>query len=240
MDHHRSGQIKMGSVTLPTPPAGTIAVWSDVGCPWATLALHRLYAARARLKLDDHVAVDHGLFLLEDVNEAPTRRATHDAEIPVVGSRAPELGLTLWHADVSAWPVTTALANEAVQAAKMQSLAAAEEIDMALRLAFFRDSRCISLLHEVIAVAETCSHVDVGALRIALDEGGARGAMMRAYRLHAEDVQGSPHFVLPDGDEVHNPGMSLHWEGKAGGFPVIDSDDPSVYDELVRRAAERS
>jgi predicted DsbA family dithiol-disulfide isomerase len=224
-------------VTLPVPSVGTIAIWSDVGCPWATLALHRLYRARARLGLDDEVVVDHDLFLLEDVNEAPTRRSTHDAEIPVIGSRAPELGLTLWHGDVSAWPVTTALANEAVHAAKAQSKRAAEELDMALRLAFFRDSRCISLLHEVIAVAETCSRVDVSALRNALDEGSARDAMMRRYRAHVEDVQGSPHFVLPDGYEVHNPGMSLHWQGKAGGFPVVDEDDPSVYEGLVRRAA---
>ena len=57
--------------------------------------------------------------------------------------------LTLWHADVPTWPRSTALANEAVHAAKSQSLSAASK-DTALRLAFFRDSRCISLLHEVI------------------------------------------------------------------------------------------
>jgi predicted DsbA family dithiol-disulfide isomerase len=237
MKHHGIGRIKMGGMTLPTPPVGTIAVWSDIGCPWATLALHRLYGARARLGLDDRVVVDHGLFLLEDVNEAPTRRSTHDAEIPVIGTRAPELELTLWHADVSTWPVSTALANEAVHAAKSQSLSAAEQLDMALRLAFFRDSRCISLLHEVITVAETCSRVDVAALRAALDDGSARGSMMRSYRMHAGEVQGSPHFVLPDGYEIHNPGMSLRWLGRAGGFPVIDEDDPLVYDNLVRRAA---
>ena len=227
----------MGDVTLPTPAPGTITVWSDVGCPWATLALHRLYAARQRLDLDDQIVVDHELFLLEDVNQAPTRPQAHDAEIPVIGTRAPELHLTLWHRDPSTWPVSTALANEAVHAAKRQSLRASEELDMALRLAFFRDSRCISLLHEVIAVAETCGRIDVGALAAALDDGSARGEMMRAYRAHVDDVQGSPHFVLPDGDEIHNPGMELHWEGTAGGYPVIDKDEPSVYEDLVRRAA---
>lgn len=30
----------------------------------------------------------------------------------------------------------------------------------------------------------------------------------------------------------------MHWEGdKPGGFPVVDAGDPSVYDDLVRRAA---
>ena len=64
----------------------------------------------------------------------------------------------------------------------------------------------------MIAVADTCSRVDVAALRTTLDEGSARAGMMRRYRAHVEDVQGSPHCVLPDGYEVHNPGMSLHWE----------------------------
>lgn len=54
----------------------------------------------------------------------------------------------------------------------------------------------------------------------------------------ADDVQGSPHFFLADGSDVHNPGIELHWEGEPGsGFPVVDTDDPSAIDELVRRAA---
>jgi hypothetical protein len=29
----------------------------------------------------------------------------------------------------------------------------------------------------------------------------------------------------------------MHWEGeKPGGFPVVDRDDPSVYDDLLRGA----
>jgi hypothetical protein len=51
------------------------------------------------------------------------------------------------------------------------------------------------------------------------------------------EVRGSPHLFLPDGTEVHNPGIRMHWEGpKPGGFPVIESDDPSVYDDLISRA----
>jgi hypothetical protein len=33
---------------------------------------------------------------------------------------------------------------------------------------------------------------------------------------------------------VHNPGIELHWE--EGRFPVIDKDDPSIYEELLERA----
>jgi hypothetical protein len=105
-----------------------------------------------------------------------------------------------------------------------------------LRVAFFRDSRCISLLHEVVDVARGCDRVDADALAAALEDGRARGPMMADYRAHADEVQGSPHFFLADGSDVHNPGIALHWAD--AGYPQVDSDDPGVYDDLVRRAAD--
>ncbi len=54
--------------------------------------------------------------------------------------------------------------------------------------------------------------------------------------LPADEVQGSPHFSLADGSDVHDPGISLHWAD--AGCPVVDEDDPGVYDDLVRRAAD--
>ena len=132
--------------------------------------------------------------------------------------------------------MTVLPANEAVRAAKAQSAAAAEQLDMALRLAFFRDSRCISMLHEVVDVACGCDAVDADALVAALEDGRARGPMMADHRAHADEVRGSPHFFLADGSDVHNPGIRLHWED--AGYPVVDADDPGVYEDLVRRAAD--
>jgi predicted DsbA family dithiol-disulfide isomerase len=215
---------------------GTVAVYTDVACIWSTVALHRFYAARARLGLDDAVRVDHRLFLLEDVNRSAVPMPTWQAEIPVAGPLAPDLGLSPWQGHPADWPVTALLANEAVHAAKAQSPAAAEQLDTALRLAFFRDSRCTSLLHEVVDVARGCDRVDADALAAALEDGRARGAMMADYRAHAADVQGSPHFFLADGSDAHNPGIELHWDD--AGYPVVDADDPAAYDALVRRAAE--
>jgi hypothetical protein len=49
---------------------------------------------------------------------------------------------------------------------------------------------------------------------------------------------GQPQLFFADGYDMHNPGIQLHWVGEAGtGFPVVDSDDPSVFGDLVRRAA---
>lgn len=215
----------------------TVVVYTDVACAWSTVGLARLYAARDRARAQDRLRVDHRLFLLEDVNRFPIPKRYLDAEIPVVGPRGPKLGFKPWQRDPSTWPVTVAPANEAVHAAKAQSYAAAEQLDMALRLAFFRDSRCVSLRHEILDIASACDRVDTDALAEALDTGSARGAMMRDYREHRDDVQGSPHFFLADGSDVHNPGIGLRWEGEPGaGYPVVEDDDPGAYDALVRRA----
>ncbi|MGY1753578.1 DsbA family protein [Blastococcus sp. SYSU D01042] len=219
-----------------TVAPGTVVVYTDVICAWSTVALHRFLAARSRLGLDDAVRVDHRLFLLEDVNRFAIPQRMLDAEIPVVGQLEPGLGMSPWAGEPSSWPVTVLPADEAVHAAKQQSAAAAEQLDMALRLAFFRDSRCISMLHEVVDVARSCDLVDDDAIAAALDDGRARGPMMADYRANRERVQGSPHFFLADGSDVHNPGIAMHPD-EDGGYPVVDSDDPSVYDDLVRRAA---
>ncbi|MDQ0376011.1 DsbA family oxidoreductase [Amycolatopsis thermophila] len=216
---------------------GTIVVYTDVACAWSTVAIVRLLRARDELGLD--VRLDHRLFLLEDVNRVPIPKRFLDSEIPVAGALEPDFGWTTWQGDPSDWPVTTLPANEAVHAAKRQSMRAAEELDLALRRALFRDSRCVSLHHEILDIARGCAHVDAGALAASLDDGRARGEMMRDYRANRELVQGSPHLFLPDGHDVHNPGIELHWVGEQGaGFPVVDRDEPGVFADLVKRAAK--
>ncbi|MGC0142068.1 DsbA family protein [Pseudactinotalea sp. Z1732] len=220
---------------------GTVVLYTDVACGWATVQLHRFYAARAEAGLDEHVRVDHRLFLLEDVNSMPLPKGLVDAEIPTFTEMVPVFGFRAWRRDASQWPITTLLTNEAVHAAKAQSLAAAEELDMALRKALFARSRAVSMLHEILAVAEKCESVDADALAAALDDGRARGQMMRDYRGRDEAVQGSPHFFLADGSDVHNPGIEFHWEGggEGQGDLVLDSDDPQAMALLVRRAVVR-
>ena len=54
-------------------------------------------------------------------------------------------------------------------------------------------------------------------------------------------IPGSPTLRLPDGVTVHNPGMTVHWEGPwAAGYPIVDADDPRAYEDLVRRAADNA
>lgn len=213
------------------PPA-TIVVWSDLACPWAHVAVHRLHRARRALDLDGVVRFDHRPFVLEIANSRPTPKRVLDAEIPVAGALEPGAGWEVWQDDPSRWPVTTLLPLEAVQAAKEQGSGAAEELDRALRVAFFGHSRCISLRSVVL---------DVDRLRVALDDGRARRLVLdhhHAATAPGSGVSGSPHLFLPDGGDAHNPGVELRWEGEHGrGFPVVVADDPAVYTELLQRAA---
>jgi predicted DsbA family dithiol-disulfide isomerase len=222
-----------------TVAPGTIVVYGDIGCPWAHVAVYRLHATRARLGLDDEVRLDVRAFPLELINEQPTPKLILDAEIPVAGALEPAAGWQVWQRQTYEWPVTTLPALEAVEAAKEQGLRASETLDRALRVALFGQSRTISMRHEILAVADEAG-LDVAALKDAMIHGGARAAIEQQLAVSLSPaVRGSPHLFLPDGTDVHNPGVTLHWEGDyQAGFPVVDADDPSVYEDLVKRAAE--
>ena len=220
-------------------PPGRIVVFADIACPWAHVAVHRLHETRERLGLGGRVVFDVRAFPLELVNARPTPKRTLDAEIPVAGALEPGAGWQMWQRPDSEYAVTTLPALEAVYAAKEQGLDVAEQLDRALRQAFFGASRNVSMRHEVLAVAESVAAVDAAALEAALDEGRARPLLMADHAVATSDeVAGSPHVFLPGGRDVHNPGIEMHWEGKHGeGFPVVDKDDPGVYAGLLEAAA---
>lgn len=221
------------------PPPGTIVLWSDIGCPWAHATVGRLLRVRDELGLRGEVVLDHRVFPLELINNRPTPKVVLDAEVPVAGALEPGAGWQMWQAAEWSYPVTTLLAMEAVQAAKEQSLEASEALDQGLRRAMFGQSRCISVRGVILEVAEECPVVDAAALAEALDSGVARRTVMdQAAEASTAGIQGSPHLFLPDGSDVHNPGVGLHWEGVKGrGFPVVHAFDPSVYEELLHKAA---
>jgi predicted DsbA family dithiol-disulfide isomerase len=220
---------------------GTIAVWSDLGCPWSHAVVWRLHDARRRLGLDGRVAFDHHAFPLELFNNEPTPRPLREAEGRVAAQLAPRAGWQPWSAPPHAWPVTMLLPMEAVQAAKLHSLAASEELDRGLRRAFWGESRCISLRHVILEVANESDSVDVPALMEALDDGRARRAVLDDWAVaRGDEVRGSAHLFAPDGTNDQNPGIAIAWreDGAGGGVAVIEADDPAAIDDMVRRAAE--
>ena len=218
---------------------GTIMVWSDLGCPWSHAVVWRLWDARRRLGLEDRVRFDHHAFPLELFNSEPTPKLRTDAEWSVASTLAPRAGWQPWSAPEHEWPVTMLPPMEAVQAAKLQSLPASEELDRALRRAFWAESRCVSLRHVILEVAGDCEAVDVAELSTVLDSGQARQALLADWATaRGDEVRGSAHLFAPDGTNEQNPGITIGWtdDGGAGTYRV-EADDPAPIDDLVRRAA---
>ena len=220
---------------------GTILVYSDIGCAWAHLAVYRLHETRDRLDLSDDVVFDHRAFPLEVFNGRPTPKGILDAEVSSLRKLEPEAGWETWSVPDHEYPVTLLPALEAVQAAKDQSPTASEQLDRALRLALFHESRTISMRHEILEIAVSCPAVDAEALADAIDHGRARETVMdQKERAEGDDIQGSPHVFLADGTSAHNPGIEMSWEGEEGAkSPVVHEDRKEIYDELLLRAAGR-
>lgn len=231
-------------MTIPVAP-NTIVVYSDLLCPFAHVAVHRLWETRTRLGLDDDVSFDHHAFPIEllsftaELPNGPATRIGSDSEIPVLGPLEPDAGWQLWSAPEWHYPNTVLLAFEAVHAIKRQSPQASERLDRALRRAFWADSRNIGHHSVILDIATTVPDLDTEELAVALATGSARADVFADHATSSTDsVALSPHLFLPDGAGIANPGITVHWQGDwARGFPVIDHDDPSVYEAILIAAS---
>ncbi|MEV8593835.1 DsbA family protein [Streptomyces sp. NPDC052012] len=224
------------------PEPAPVTVWSDLGCPWATLALHTLRTT-ARERGQD-LLIDHRAFPLELFNSQPTPKFIVEPEMVVISAHRPELGWRLWAGREYDYPSTMLPAMEAVQAAKDPSiggLRGSDELDAGLRHAFYAESRCVSIPSEILDVAAKCEHVDEEALGRALERGAGRAEIYEQWRIaQGRDIQGSPHLFAPGGYAAHNPGAHVEWTGdpNEGGVPRLDRYDPTWAEELLDRLAE--
>jgi predicted DsbA family dithiol-disulfide isomerase len=221
--------------------ADTISVYTDLNCSFAHVAVYRLHQTRTELGLDGVLHFDHRVFPLELFNHSVNERPGVDSEIAVIGALEPNAGWRMWQGPDWRYPVSTLLPLEAVQAAKAQGWHASEMLDLALRRAFWEHSRCITMRHEILDIAESTGVIDVTELAKHLDSGSARAAIFAQFDSARDDkVICSPHIFLCDGTNAANPGVEAHWinGGFGEGFPVIDSDEPGIYYELLLRAAE--
>jgi predicted DsbA family dithiol-disulfide isomerase len=214
--------------------AGTIQL-----CPFAHVMIHRLTGARDRLGLAGTLHLDHHTFALELFN-GPHPRPGTDSEAVALGQLEPTAGFRLWTAPDWLYPSTVLIAAEAVHAAKAQGLPASEDLDRALRRAFWTESRSIAHRQVILDVATETGSVDVTALAQALDTGTHRAAVLADHAVASTDaVTGSPQLFLPDGSSVHNPGLTVRWEGPwASGYPIAaDTGEPDWAETLLHAAA---
>lgn len=212
-----------------------IVVYSDVGCPWANVAVQRLSRTLLDMGLDREISIDHRAFSLELINDQPLPSDVLNAEIPTLRELEPAAP---WPDGVGPWRFTTStlVALEAVQAAKEQGVEASVRLDKAFRRAMFADLAQLETSQQVIEIARNVDGIDVDALEDALRAGRGRSDVRRHTAESKSDlVTGSPTLILPDGSAHPNPGISMHWEDKPGERLVVDSDDPDVYVRLVER-----
>ncbi len=220
---------------------GTLVVFSDIACPWSTVVVLRLREARAARGGTAAPPILHLAHPLELLHRKPLARRVIDAEIPGCAAATPHFGWSLWQGRLDEYPVSSLPAVEAVQAARRQSEAAAEELDFALRRALFVESRCITLRHEVLRAAARCPLVDVERLAGDLDTGAARPAVSRqSQAAMAGAATCSGYVVAPDGSGLCNPGVRTRWLGPTlpAGVPVVVADDPVRYGDLVGLALD--
>jgi predicted DsbA family dithiol-disulfide isomerase len=130
----------------------TVDIWSDIHCPWALVTVHRLREARDKHGMD--VVFAPRAWPLEWVNHRGTPRGILTVETAALASHEPGL-FNAYRAD--SWPSTFLPAFELVAAARRtHGPRAAEDVDYALRLAFFRDSVDLSIragLRDALAIA---------------------------------------------------------------------------------------
>lgn len=223
---------------VPVEP-GTIVIFSDLTCPFAHIAMHRLFTARERLGLEGRVRFVHRCFPIELLNAIPGTRHGSDSEIPALGHLEPDAGWQLWQGADYHYPNTVLLAFEAVQAAQAQSLDAGEPYDRALRRAFWAESRPIQSYDELLTIARTIGSIDIERFEQDLRRGTHRQRIFDDLdTVRSGAVKLSPHLFLRDGTDCANPGLAVRWHGEwAKGFPIVERDEPTIYEQLLERAA---
>jgi len=208
--------------------ATTVTLWSDIHCPWATVVVHRLRAARDRDR--PTVVLDQRPWPLELVNGTGTPRKIVVPESAVLAQHEPDLFSAY---DNDSWPSSFLPAFELVAAARrVGGLPAAEDVDYALRLAFFRESIDVSIragLEQALDIATGLStELDAAAVLACWDSEPVRADVLADYaRSKGLPIQGSPQVFWPDGTNTHNPGLADHtWVRGIARVRSADAGEP--------------
>ena len=182
-----------------------IAMYADLHCPYAYITAYRLRKLRDEFR---DIIIERKSLSLEYVNKQPTPKPLLDSELPVLMLEEPDIPYEPWHRPLSEWPVTMWPAFEAVKCAERQGMDLADELDWAIRRAFFADSRCISMRHVLFELAEQAG-LDMDRFSEDFDNGVTKRLVLEEARDGWERlrVNGSPTFVLPSGKQYSGLGL---------------------------------
>ena len=192
------------------PESGPIQIdlYSDAHCPYAYVV-----ACRVRKLLPEYrgrVEIAYRSLALEYVNRQPTPKPILDNETPIILLEEPDIPYQPWHAPESQWPVTMWPAFEAIKCAERQGWQLAAELDWAIRVAFFAESRCISMRHVLFELAEGIG-LEMARFVEDFDSGVAKRQVLEEAQAGWErlKVEGSPTLVFPSGEQRSSLDLGL-------------------------------
>src|SRR5256714_9059789 len=222
----------------------TLEFFSDWYRPGASVAVHRLrrvwldYAGRGRMFWR--------AFSLDYINERVTPKPIVDAEISLLRQIEPQLPIQPWPRPDWQWPVAFWPAFEALACAQAQGHDAAFAMSWALRHAFFTKGSCLSLRHELLAIAAEVAPdraLDLARFEDDWDSGRHKAGVIADSRRGWHDLRaaGSPTFVLRGGRQVANPAAGRADIDKKRGvvrsYTPYTGDPLAVFRELLDAAA---
>jgi predicted DsbA family dithiol-disulfide isomerase len=183
-----------------------IVMYADLACPYAYVSAYRLRKLRSQEQAA--ITIVHKSLALEYVNREPTPKPLLDHELPVLVKEEPGIPYHPWQRPESEWPVTMWPAFEAIKCAERQSLELADELDWAVRRAFFAESKCISMRHVLFELAEQVG-LEMGRFADDFDRGVAKYQVLQEAQEGWEHlrVAGSPTFILPSGKQISDVGL---------------------------------
>ncbi len=179
-------------------------------CPYAYLAVFRLRQVWPEFK--GRVQVAWRALALEYINKGAVDKPGLEAELAFFPRLEPDLPLKKWSRPDWQWPVTMWPAFEALACAQGQNEQAAFEMSWALRHSFFARNRCLSLRHEILAIAEEVAKaapLDLERFEDDWDGGRYKQTVIAESRdgWHELKVEGRATFVLPNGRQITNPAV---------------------------------
>jgi len=178
-----------------------IDLYSDVHCPYAYITTYRL--RQLRDEYAGKITIVHRSLALEYVNRRGTPNNIINAETPILMLQELDIPYHPWHRPLSEWPVTMWPAFEAIKCAEQQGPTQADDLDWAIRKAFFAESRCISMRHVLFELAEEVG-LEMTHFTNAFDNGTYKRQVLKEAQMGWETlkVEGSPTFVLTSGEQV--------------------------------------
>jgi hypothetical protein len=191
-------------------PLPTIEIYSSMECPYAYLATYHLRQVWPEFR--GKVRLAWRALALEYVNRQSYPKPLYAAEYALFRQIEPGLPWNLWARPDWEWPTTHWPAFEALACAQVQGDEPAFEMSWALRHAYFAGSRCLSLRHEILAVAESVASqgaLDLRRFTEDWDAGRYKARVLEESRRGWEDlkVDGSATLLLPGGQRMTNPAI---------------------------------